>query len=78
MTNYDYRMANGYEVHPEDISDKLLKVANMDLTQEEEEIAIEQLTEALYHLDAICQNRYNDDKFRTLYNVLAYIADDYI
>ena len=78
MKNYDYRIANGYEVTPEDITEKLMPLAYLDITDEENEIARDQMTDALYHLDAICQNRYNDDKFRTLYNVLAHIADQYI
>jgi len=76
--NREYRKVDGYEVYPTDIAEKLLTLADLEITEEEKDIAREQMTDALYHLDAICQNRYNDDKFRTLYNVLAHIADQYI
>ena len=64
----NYKMVDGYEVDPYTITDKLVTLANIDTTRQ-------QLTDALYYLDAVCQNRYNNDYFRTLYNTLATIAE---
>ena len=76
MTDYrEYRKVNSYEVHPTDIVEKLLTLADLDITEEEKDIAREQLTDALYHLDAICENPHNCDYHRTFYNVLATITE---
>lgn len=78
MTNYDYRKAdpNGYEVHPEDIAEKLTRLADFGNDTEAEERAKSDILDAVYHLDAICQNEYNADYFRTFYNVLARVAEN--
>lgn len=74
----DYRKAtpDGYEVHPTDISDALSKLADFGNDTEAEEVAKNDLAEALYNLDTICQNEYNNNYYRTLYNVLARIAEN--
>lgn len=70
-----YRKVDGYEVHPTDIVEKLLTLADLEITEEEKNIARDQLTDALYYLDGICENPHNYDYHRTFYNVLATIAD---
>lgn len=76
MTDYrEYRKVDGYEVHPTDIAEKLLTLADLDITEEEKDIARDQLTDALYYLDCICENPMNNDYHRTFYNVLATITE---
>ena len=73
--NKDYRKISGWEVHPLDIVEKLIVLADLYVDGEELEIARQHLTDALYHLDAVCQNDLNSDYFRTFYNVLSNIAE---
>lgn len=56
---------------PEEISERLQK-----LTHQPEETR-EQMKEALYDLLAICENKYNDEKYRTLYNALSVLANGF-
>lgn len=72
----NYKMVDGYEIDPYTITDKLVTLANIDTTKDTFDTTRQQLTDALYYLDAVCQNRYNNDYFRTLYNTLATIAEN--
>ena len=72
----NYRMVDGYEIDPMTITEKLIALAKIDMTQDENETTRQQLTDALYYLDALCENPLNNDYFRTLYNTLATIADN--
>ena len=76
MNNKNYRIVDGYEVHPLDIVEKLISLAEYDTTTDNAEEIRQQLTDALYYLDTICENRHNNDYHRTLYNTLAIIADN--
>lgn len=71
----EHRYVNNYEVMPDDIANALVKLVDFGNDTESENQAKDHLTDALYYLDAICQNKYNSDYFRTFYNVLATIAD---
>jgi hypothetical protein len=57
--------------YPEEISERLQK-----LTHQPEETR-EQMKEALYDLLAICENKYNDEKYRTLYKALSILANGF-
>ena len=76
MANNDYRKVDGYEVHPLDITEKLVALANFGNDAESENQAKTDLENALYYLDTICQNSLNSDYFRTFYNVLAMITEN--
>lgn len=57
--------------YPEEISERLQK-----LTHQPEETR-EEMKEALYDLLAICENPYNREKYRTLYNALSILANGF-
>ena len=57
--------------YPEEISERLQK-----LTHQPEETR-EEMSEALYDLLAICENEYNDEKYRTLYKSLSVLANGF-
>lgn len=57
--------------YPEDIAERLQK-----LTHQPEETR-EEMSEALYNLLAICENKYNDEKYRTLYKALSILANGF-
>ena len=71
----NYRMVDGYEIDPYTITEKLIALAEIDTTKDTFDTTRQQLTDALYYLDALCENSLNNDYFRTLYNTLATIAD---
>lgn len=71
----EYRKIDGFEVYPADIARQLVILADFGNDTEAEATAENQLIDALYHLDAVASNKYNSDYFRTLYNVLAMIAE---
>ena len=58
------------ERYPDEISEALCKLANTVGKEDD-------CKEALYHLKAIAENKYNNDYFRTLYRVLEAITDSY-
>lgn len=76
MTNNDYRKVDGYEVHPLDITEKLVTLANFGNDTESANQAKEDIENAVYYLDTLCQNSLNFDYFRTFYNVLAMITEN--
>jgi hypothetical protein len=57
--------------YPEEIAERLQK-----LTHQPEETR-EQMKEALYQLLSICENKYNDEKYRTLYKALSVLANGF-
>ena len=57
--------------YPEEIAERLQK-----LTHQPEETR-EDMKEALYNLLAICENEYNDEKYRTLYKSLSVLANGF-
>lgn len=73
----EYRYINNYEITPDEIAKTLVKLADFGNDIESENQAATDLENALYYLDAIAQNEYNNDYFRTFYNVLAKITDKY-
>lgn len=75
MTNNDYRKIDGYEIHPADIAHRLVIMADFGNDAEAANTAEEHLIDALYHLDTVASNKYNNDYFRTFYNILAMITD---
>ena len=75
MTNNNYRKIDGYEIHPADIAHRLVIMADFGNDTEAANTAEEHLTDALYHLDTVASNKYNNDYFRTFYNILAMITD---
>ena len=56
--------------------EKLIALAEIDTTKDTFDTTRQQLTDALYYLDALCENSLNNDYFRTLYNTLATIAEN--
>lgn len=62
-----------YEKYPQEISLKLYELQKdmdwMDYEEDKEKI-LNDLENALYYLKALCENPYNNDYFRTFYNVL--------
>lgn len=57
--------------YPEQIAEKLQKLTHQD------ESTREDMSEALYNLLAICENKYNDEKYRTLYKTLSVLANGF-
>lgn len=53
----------------EDIAEQLIELSNLDMSEDLKE----ELETALYNLKAMAQNKYNNDCFRVLYNVLLVI-----
>ena len=58
---------------PENVAEKLLELSNLTNDESVEEIKND-LENALYHLSAIAENKYNKDYFRTFYNALLVIT----
>lgn len=54
----------------EDIAEQLIELSNLDMSEDLKE----ELETALYNLKAMAQNKYNNDCFRVLYNVLLVIT----
>ena len=54
----------------EDIAEQLVDLSNLDMSEELKE----ELENALYYLKSAARNKYNNDYFRVLYNVLLVIA----
>lgn len=54
----------------EDIAEQLIELSNLDMPEDLKE----ELETALYNLKAMVQNKYNNDCFRVLYNVLLVIT----
>lgn len=54
----------------EDIAEQLIELSNLDMSEELKE----ELENALYYLKSAARNKYNNDYFRVLYNVLLVIA----
>lgn len=63
-----YRENSYYNI--EDIAEQLIKLSNLDMP----EGLKEELETALYNLKAMAENKYNNDYFRVLYNVLLVIT----
>lgn len=76
MKNNEYKKVDGYEIHPADIALAISKMQPGTIKGLEEDL--KELEEAIYQLDAICQNEYNKDFYRVLYNYLAHYADKYL
>ena len=57
--------------YPEDIAERLQKLTHQPESTREE------MQNALYNLLAICENKYNDEKYRTLYKALSIIANGF-
>lgn len=53
-----------------DIVEKLIELSNLELTND---IKVE-LENAINYLGMVARNKYNDDQFRVLYNVLLVIT----
>lgn len=53
-----------------DIAEKLIELSNLELTGD---IKVE-LENAINYLSMVARNKYNDDQFRVLYNVLLVIT----
>lgn len=63
-----YNEANN--ISPDEIADVLINLANVsDETKDD-------LIEAIYQLQAIAQNKYNNDYYRTFYNVLIMLTEN--
>lgn len=54
----------------EDIAEQLIELSNLDMPEDLKE----ELETALYNLKAMAENKYNNDYFRVLYNVLLVIT----
>lgn len=54
----------------EDIAEQLIELSNLDMSEDLKE----EFETALYNLKAMAQNKYNNDCFRVLYNVLLVIT----
>lgn len=54
----------------EDITEQLIELSNLDMPEDLKE----ELKAALYYLKAVAENKYNNDYFRVLYNVLLVIT----
>lgn len=54
----------------EDIAEQLIELSNLDIPEDLKE----ELKAALYYLKAVAKNKYNNDYFRVLYNVLLVIT----
>lgn len=54
----------------EDIAEQLIELSNLDIPEDLKE----ELKAALYYLKAVAENKYNNDYFRVLYNVLLVIT----
>lgn len=63
-----YRENSYYNI--EDITEQLIKLSNLDMPEDLKE----ELKDALYYLKAVAKNKYNNDYFRVLYNVLLVIT----
>lgn len=68
------------DYYPEDIALALMAVAEGDNLQNFDEHGelnqkIDDCKDALYHLMTICENPYNQDHFRTLWEVLQVVAE---
>ena len=68
------------DYYPEDIALALMAVAEGENLQNFDEHGelnqkIDDCTEAIYYLMAICENPYNKDHFRTLWETLQNIAE---
>ncbi len=59
-----------YYYSVEDIAEQLIKLSNLDMLEDLKE----ELKAALYYLKAVAKNKYNNDYFRVLYNVLLVIT----
>lgn len=61
------------EQFPQEIAQKLYELSkDMDFMdyEDEKELVLADLENALYYLKAICENEYNNNYFRTLYKIL--------
>ena len=61
------------EKYPQEIAEELYELAkDMDYMdyEDEKEMVLGDLENAIYHLKAICENEYNNDYFRTFYRIL--------
>lgn len=56
----------------EDIAEQLIELSNLDMPEDLKE----ELKDALYYLNAVAKNQYNNDYFRVLYNVLLVITSN--
>lgn len=59
-----------YYYSVEDIAEQLIELSNLDIPEDLKE----ELKAALYYLKAVAENKYNNDYFRVLYNVLLVIT----
>lgn len=59
-----------YYYSVEDIAEQLIELSNLDMPEDLKE----ELKAALYYLKAVAENKYNNDYFRVLYNVLLVIT----
>ena len=59
-----------YYYSVEDIAEQLIELSNLDMPEDLKE----ELKAALYYLKAVAKNKYNNDYFRVLYNVLLVIT----
>ena len=64
--------------YPDEIASALYKLASdqdfNDYTETQRQ-EVEQITDCLYQLKAICENKYNNDYYRTFYKCLERITD---
>ena len=76
MKDNNYKIIDGYEVHPVDIAyiiSRFMPGSINGLDEDEKD-----LQAAIYQLDALCQNEYNPDFYRVLYKYLAYLTEQKI
>ena len=64
---YNAALKDQYYAHPTDIADAIQKLTGC--------FDQDKLTDALYEIQAICDNPYNRDYWRTLYVALATISE---
>lgn len=62
------------EYYPEEIAAALMKLDGEAFVMEDEGRPESEYTECLYTLMAICENKYNNDYYRSFYRLLERIA----
>lgn len=65
---------NNYN-HPSEISEALYKLITVHGESETEPAALEELENAIYNLQAMAENPYNSEYWRTLYKALSGLVE---
>ena len=58
------------EYYPDDIAEALCRLAGEDFPEDYDSRNESPYSEALYHLMAICENKYNNEYYRSFYRLL--------